>query len=135
VRAVAHPSYCATHLNNPPQHRSDHLQPRPKPTDWAPSPFGVPGQVVRVGEYADIVYARVIVNLENNCRRGGLSCWKDEAAAAGQSVKDGSLLERRGWVSIGDKDFQMATQASTTQALLSNKGRSGWLSYVVVAPK
>jgi len=88
-----------------------------------------------VGEYADVVYARLLVNLENNCHEGSLSCWKTEAKAAGEDPRQGSLLERRGWRNVGDKDYQMATQASSTMAMLTNKGRSDWLAYTVIAPR
>jgi hypothetical protein len=61
-----------------------------------------------VGEYGDVVFARLLVNLENNCNHGTLACWKaDEADVTPNGPR--TLLER-GWRNVGPKDYQMSTQ-------------------------
>lgn len=102
------------------------------------------GEPVRAGEYADIVHARLLVNLGRNCEAGGaLSCWEDEAATAAEAAGEGggggraqlrSKLEAAGWQRIGHLDYQLATAASGVEARLGRGERSEWLAFTVIAP-
>ena len=88
---------------------------------------------IRVGEYTDIEFARLLVNLENNCKMDQehayhMDCFKHDPANPPfdplMNPKNLSLLEWLGWTNVGYLDFRGSTYA-----------KSPWLAYTIVAPK
>jgi hypothetical protein len=96
----------------------------PHPADWTYS--GGLTNRIRVPEYADVNYARLIVNLKSNCRKDpldpqSLHCYDtDPANPPGET----NLLEYLGWQRLGNLDFRASTRTGEE-----------WWAYTIVAPQ
>lgn len=111
------------------------LLPARLPSDW-PREQEWPGDIVRVGEYADVLYARLLVNIDRNCdplMQPWMGCYATsdltkqlQADELGGGRPYDNLLQWAGWSNVGKLKNRDSTYA----------GRDGtWWAYPLIAAK
>lgn len=82
---------------------------------------GYSGREVRVFDYAEILYARFLVNLENGCKllpNSSATCYQHDIEHRDLNTS----LGQKGWQNVGLLDYRQSTQTGTD-----------WWSYTVIA--